>query len=169
VADEWQQRLGRRTGHEVIEGEAVSRLAERPACLDDFGVNRDVLEQLEHGQRWTQERGDAVEEHRARDVDEWRAAVGQRLETKIEHRAGQDGRAGHVAVDGTGGVAHTAAIKQLVSDHMSTRIENGLAGDVHHGTGFLVWGNRGHDRSHAIGRDSPDFTGGSRDPPLRRA
>ena len=37
-----------------------------------------------------------VEEHRARDVDEGRAAVGQRLETKIEHRAGQDGRAGHV-------------------------------------------------------------------------
>ena len=129
-AGERHERLGRRAGHEVVEGDGVAALAQRRAHLDDGGRDLHALEDLEHHLLGIEQAARIGEQRLHVEVDEGTAAVGERVEADAEQRVADDtGRDAAVRLDaGVGG--RRGAVEQFVAEDLLTRIENRLAGDV---------------------------------------
>ena len=69
------------------------------ARLDDIAIDRDVVAQFEDRDFRAKQRGCASEEERSREVDEGGPAVGDRVETKIEHGIGEQPCTREVAIN----------------------------------------------------------------------
>ena len=99
-----EQRVVPVVANHVVERDHVAALLQLTAGVEDLVVLLDVLENLDHDAVFGQERGVALHQRVAREVDECALAAGQALEAKAEEAVGDDLDRRAVGIHSTEGV-----------------------------------------------------------------
>src|SRR5438093_884922 len=113
----------------VVERDQVSALLQITAGVEDLVVLLDILEDLDHDAVLGQERGVALHQRVAREVDERALAAGEALEAKAEEAVGDDLDRRAVGVHPTEGVLEARAEQELVRVDLPMPVEDRLPRD----------------------------------------